>query len=114
MPAMLQNVERSARSISTEAIGEGWDRQVRSATRAIEREFDLLRRKSNIFEGFDLAGERVRVVERTLDDLIESGVNPNITQMQELIALYRELQIDAGGGIEDDRGEVDGATGELE
>src|SRR5690625_6589374 len=85
MPAMLQNVERSARSISTEAIGEGWDRQVRSATRAIEREFDLLRRKSNIFEGFDLAGERVRVVERTLNDLIESGVNPNITQMQELI-----------------------------
>src|SRR5690625_7265428 len=58
MPAMLQNVERSARSISTVTIGEGWDRQVRSATRAIEREFDLLRRKSNIFEGFDLAGER--------------------------------------------------------
>src|SRR5690625_3604538 len=47
MPAMLQNVERSARSISTVTIGEGWDRQVRSATRAIEREFDLLRRKSN-------------------------------------------------------------------
>src|SRR5690625_6981164 len=49
-------------------------------TTLFRSEFDLLRRKSNIFEGFDLAGERVRVVERTLNDLIESGVNPNITQ----------------------------------
>src|SRR5690625_6135167 len=97
MPDLLQNVERSARSISTVTIADGWNKQVQDATRQIEREFDVLRQKANVFEGFDLAGERVRVVERALNGLIESGVNPNITQMQELIALYRELQIEAGG-----------------
>src|SRR5690625_2584763 len=113
MPAMLQNVERSARSISTVTIADGWNKQVQDATRQIEREFDVLRQKANIFEGFDLAGERVRVVERTLNDLIESGVNPNITQMQELIALYRELQIEAGGSIEEVKEKVTGATEEM-
>src|SRR5690625_6818886 len=113
MPAMLQNVERSARSISTVTIADGWNKQVQDATRQIEREFDVLRQKANVFEGFDLAGERVRVVERTLNDLIESGVNPNITQMQELIALYRELQIEAGGAIEEVKEKVTGATEEM-
>src|SRR5690625_6412845 len=109
MLAMLQNVERSARSISTVTIADGWNKQVQDATRQIEREFDVLRQKANVFEGFDLAGERVRVVERALNGLIESGVNPNITQMQELIALYRELQIEAGGAIEEVKGRVTGA-----
>ena len=114
MPAMLQNVERSARSISTVTIGEGWSKQVQDVRKDIEREFDILRQKSDIFEDFDLAGERVRVVERALNDLIESGVNPNITQMQELIALYRELQIEAGGSIEEVKEKVTRATEEME
>src|SRR5690625_2222802 len=82
-------------------------------TTLFRSEFDLLRRKSNIFEGFDLAGERGRVVERTLNDLIESGVNPNITQMQGLIALYRELQIEAGGSVEGVGDKITGATEEM-
>ena len=101
MPEALRNVERSARRVSGVTIGDGWSNQVADAMRSIEQEFDIIRQKSYVFEGFDVAGAQIRAVEGHLNSLIENGVNPNITQMQELLDMYRALSLQVNESDED-------------